>query len=145
LPAILLAGFLSACGQYDQGPCSSRKSVDYTFAVSDTDFQSFVHDDGELDETECAALCDCLSPVPLNWTPGADATSQADAVEVDGGEVDAGAGGAGGTSADGGVGGPRCFAERDTRFTHWESCTSRGSAAGYRLVRCAGTTTTLCR
>src|SRR5687767_10750017 len=64
LLAVLFAGLTSACGQYDQRQCRWRQPIDYTFAVSDADFQSFLHDDGELDETECAALCDCLSPVP---------------------------------------------------------------------------------
>jgi hypothetical protein len=76
---VLFAGLISTCGQYDQRLCNTRRSIDYTFAVTDADYQSFVHDDGELDQTECAALCDCLSPVPRKSAPNADATAEVDA------------------------------------------------------------------
>jgi hypothetical protein len=138
-PGILLVVLMSACGQYDRGPCSSLKPVDAMFAVSDADFLSFAHDDGDLNEAECAVLCDCLSPVPLRRLAGADATTETDA-----GEVEAGGGAGGGMSTDAGGGGPRCFAESDARLTHWESCTYRRSAAGYRMLRCAGRTVAIC-
>jgi hypothetical protein len=139
--AIVLAGWICACGHYDQRLCRSRHPLDYTLAVSDTEFQSFVDDDGELDQTECAALCDCLSPVPNKSIPRPDATTDVDA---DAGEAEAGGGGAGGASGDGGPGGRRCFPERDGDFTYWGSCTYRRSGGGYGLLRCVGSTVSAC-
>ena len=120
--ALLLAGLMTNCG-VDRPLCTRGPYVDDTVAVAEPDFQSFAHDDGELDETECAALCDCLMWQPQSAPPTRDG--------LDGGAADA-------ASRDSGPSGPQCPAVSARFRTFWRPCTYRGPAAGYRLVRCSG-------